>query len=103
MNGDKPVLLYVMHCFFNRAGTEEHTRALIAGLRSEFDIYVIAPKDSVIQVIRDGAAVQSIPAPQVAWPITPYRSAPHEEILSKLIAEISPDLIHLQHFYNWPL
>lgn len=96
-------LLYVLHCYYNRAGTEEHTRTLVSELSSEYDISIVAPEPERVVLIREGRECLSLPVPQLPWPLTPFRSSQHEVALDRILRETDPHLVHVQHFYNWPL
>ncbi|NMC62791.1 MAG: glycosyltransferase family 4 protein [SAR324 cluster bacterium] len=99
----KARVLYTMHCYYNRAGTEEHTRSLAKGLSEDFETYIVAPEHERLVLFKDGREIIAHPIPSLPWPATPYRSAEFEEAFDRIVKALDPDLIHVQHFFNWPL
>jgi len=99
----KPRLLYLVHAYDNLAGVELHTRALEEGLQDHYQIAVAFPHAGQIHVRLGPEAIQPYPADPPSWPVTPYRSPRTEQSLAQLLERVKPDLIHVQHFYNWPL
>lgn len=99
----KPRILYLSHCYFNRGGVEEHTRDLATGLDTDFDIRIVAPGEGRIAVIERGQLCFTLPVDDPVWPITPIYQPTTFRSLQEIISSFAPDLIHVQHFYNWPL
>ncbi len=99
----KQKILYVLHCYHNLAGTEEHTRTLAQGLSADFEIYLTFPEQGQVHLLSGGEIIASYPAEPPILPFTPYRQALTEEALEKVLKQVSPDLIHVQHVLNWPL
>ena len=99
----KPRLLYILHCYHNRAGTEEHTRTLYDHLKDEFDVAIAYPEQGRLFLMRPNRDVVAYPAAPVPWPLAPYRSPVVEQSLSNILGLFAPDIIHIQHFFNWPL
>lgn len=99
----KPRLLYILHCYYNRGGTEQHTRDLAAGLAEHFDIAIAALEKDQLHIIKDGKTTKVFQVGQVPWPITPYEAPVFTQALAQVVGETEPDLIHIQHFFNWPL
>lgn len=99
----KPRLLYFLHCYYNRAGTEQHVKDLTQGLKDEFDIWTVFREHAYVMLLNpDGSQKQWIAeAPQ--WPLTPYHQPEAETVLRQVLEEVKPELIHLHHFHNWPL
>jgi len=97
-------LLYILHCFHNRAGTEEHTKTLANGLGQEFETAILYPENGALHLrtMADGM-VQTFPAAPVPFPVTPYRVRAVSAALHEAIRAFRPDLIHIQHFIYWPL
>jgi glycosyltransferase involved in cell wall biosynthesis len=99
----KPRLTYILHSYYSKAGTELHTRALEEAFGKEYSVSVIfREKDSVIAVSEDKILFELRGDPNV-WPETPFRSLRTEESLQKILSALKPDIIHIQHFLNWPL
>ena len=99
----KPRLLYLSHCYYNRGGVEEHTRDLASGLDADYDIRIVAPEQGRLAVIEKGQLCFTLPADAPVWPLTPINQPTTLNSLSEAISSFKPDLIHIQHFYNWPL
>src|SRR5215831_18295792 len=100
---NKPRLLYLVHCYDNPAGVELHTRALAEGLQDHYQIAVAFPDGPQLHVRRNNETILSLPADPPVWPATPYRSPRTEQSLAQILDRLQPDLIHIQHFHNWPL
>lgn len=102
--GKRPRLLFVLHNFHNRAGTEEHTKLLAKLLSAEFEIGFIFPQDeSLIFRLEDTRTENILPGARVGWPITPFNNQTLDSSLKRILQIFSPDLIHIQHTFNWPL
>jgi glycosyltransferase involved in cell wall biosynthesis len=102
MHGN-PRLLYLVHRYDAPAGVELHTRALVEGLHDHYQITVAFPHKGQIQVRRGPESILTYPADPPTWPVTPYGSTRTEESIAQILEGVQPDLIHVQHFYNWPL
>jgi glycosyltransferase involved in cell wall biosynthesis len=102
MADGKPRLLYLVHCYDNLAGVELHTRALAEGLAQRYEVAVAFPQQGRIRLLRGGASAD-FPADESAWPATPYRAPRTEQALARVLADVRPDLVHVQHFLHWPL
>jgi glycosyltransferase involved in cell wall biosynthesis len=99
----KPKLLYILHNYFNRAGTEDHVKSLALGLASEFDIFILFPQQSEICLLHPDGRQERFQGALPVWPQTSYRIPAMNQTLAKVLELIRPDLIHIQHFLNWPL
>ena len=97
----KPKILYLLQCYHNRGGVEEHTRDLARGLAADFDIRVVAPEKNQLVVIKDEQIYATYPADEAVWPVVPYTLETTQRSLGALLDEFKPDLIHVQHFLNW--
>ena len=98
---DRPKLLYVQQFYHNRGGVEEHVRALAEGLAAQFEIRIVAPEDGTLVVVEGGNTVKTYPVEKPVWPLTPYELPQLKAALEDVLRDFSPDLIHLQHFFNW--
>ena len=103
MTGKKPKLLYVLHCYYNRAGTEKHTQELAKKLAANYEISILYPEGNSLGLIQNGEKVASFPADPCPFPVTPYRLPQTEKSIKQVISQLNPDLIHIQHFIYWPL
>ena len=103
----KPRILYLVHNFDNLAGVEIHTKALWRGLRPWFDTIIAHPEQFggqlALTVRQTEEKVGRFPADPVPWPQTPYNISRNEQSLQQILEVVNPDLIHIQHFINWPL
>jgi len=95
-------ILYIAHCYNNRGGVEEHTKALERGLGEEFEVHVAYPEDDRLY-LKTPQGIKAFDADPPKWPITPYNLPATEKALEQILKESQPDLIHIQHFLNWHL
>jgi glycosyltransferase involved in cell wall biosynthesis len=99
----RPRLLYLLHAYFNRAGTEEHTKLLAEELAEHYEIALLFPHDGKLWLrSEDGTAVQ-YPMEPFQWPATPYLTPVTNQSVREALARFRPDVIHVQHFFNLPL
>jgi glycosyltransferase involved in cell wall biosynthesis len=101
-------ILFLQHRYFNRAGTEEHSRLLSKGLASNFDISILAIEPlqngrSEIVLIKNETVTSRWAVPTLAFPETPTEHAVYETILNEVLSVEAPDLIHIHHLMNWPI
>ena len=99
----KSRVLYIVHAYDNRGGTEEHTKALARGLLSNYETWACNPEQSTITLRKDGAILNQFPVEAPLFPVTPYRVKKTEAALAQIFHIVKPDIIHIQHFINWPL
>lgn len=98
----KPELLYVMHCYNNRAGVEEHIKVLSSELEDRYRISIVFPEQGRVWLLRQGEKPLSFPGEQI--PITaPYQAIQCQTSLAKIIDIVQPDIIHIVHIVKWPL
>lgn len=97
----KPHLLYVMQFYHNRGGVEEHVRDLAQGLAGDFNIRIVAPEEGKLVVIENEQTIRSYDVERDPWPMTPYKLPQLEAALATELKDFKPDVIHLQHFFNW--
>jgi len=98
---ERPRLLYILQFYHNRGGVEEHVRTLAEGLSEQFQIRIVAPEDGNLVVVENGETIRSTPVEKPVWPLTPYHLPQLESALSDVIRDFKPDLIHVQHIFNW--
>ncbi|MCC6954742.1 MAG: glycosyltransferase [Deltaproteobacteria bacterium] len=97
-------ILYILHCYNNRGGTEEHTKTLAAGLDGSYETAILYPENGELHLRRTRTgATESFPAETVPFPVTPYRVASVDSALQQALRKFRPDIIHIQHFIYWPL
>lgn len=99
----RPVILYLAHCYHNLGGVEEHVRSLCRGLGEKYRLVVLAIENSRLLSIENGLISGEFAANPPVWPLTPYSLKQTEESLERVLDELKPDLIHVQHVYNWHL
>lgn len=100
---NKPCVLYILHNPFIRCGTELHTRALFDGLSDKYDTWVVYRKDDSLFLSNDAQTTSKFPADPMDKRVAPLNGTLTEESLRAVFSRVQPELIHIQHFYNWPL
>lgn len=107
----KPRLLFLVHQFGNLTGVELHTKMLVEALATEYEISVAWPVSDVPSMpgswglrLKDHKGAERIVLTEPSiWPETPYSATTTDVALREVIKWVRPDLIHIQHFLNWPL
>lgn len=99
----KRTLLYIVHQYHNRGGTEEHTKLLARLMGEHFRVFVAHAESGKIHLMSDQELFAIFPMDPWEWPVTPYRSPLTEASVDRLLKVVKPDLIHVQHFFRWPL
>ena len=72
-------------------------------LGAEYHVGIIFPHQGQICLIEDGREVSALPGDVPQFPVTPEHQPLTERAFSELASRFSPDIIHIQHFHNWPL
>ncbi|HED16101.1 MAG TPA: glycosyltransferase [Gammaproteobacteria bacterium] len=99
-----PRILYVLHDNIkNAGGTEHHTMTLLSGLDNCYDTWVVYPDGNKLCVSNDGEECMTGPAEPFSPLIPPYCSTVIDQSFGKLLLNLRPDIIHIQHFLRWPL
>ncbi len=79
----------------NLGGTEVHTVELIKGIRDEYDVLLAGPDGPGISLLEESnISYTSLPG------LTPYNIKVYKDILSGIIRDYKPDLIHIQGRYE---
>ena len=99
----KPKILFLQHRYFNRAGTEAHTKLLADGLKNYFSIAILAVEPNEIILVENNVVVSRWPVAALPFPETPIKDLQYEEILSEVIKKLTPDILHVHHLMNWPI
>ncbi len=87
-------ILYILP-YMNLGGTEVHTVELIKGIRDEYDVLVAGPDGPGISLLEENdISYTSLPG------LTPYNIRVYKDILSRIIRDYKPDLIHIQGRYE---
>ncbi|MEE8428666.1 MAG: glycosyltransferase [Gammaproteobacteria bacterium] len=100
---NKPRILYMLHNPFIRCGTELHTKALFEGLKHKYDTWLVYPKGDSLFLTNDGQTAYKYAADPIRRPIMPVSAPLTSQSLQAVFARVQPDLIHIQHFCNWPV
>ena len=98
----KPRLLYLSHCYHNRAGVEEHLKTLSGALEDRYEIFIAFPQDGRLCLMRSSEEPLFLPAERVSI-LAPLQAPQTQASLAKILEIARPDLIHIVHFVNWPL
>lgn len=96
-------LLYILHQYHNRGGTEEHTKLLARLLGDRFRVFVAHAERGKIELFSGDELFAIFAMDPWEWPMTPYRSPLTELSLTQLLKVVKPDLVHVQHLFRWPL
>jgi len=87
-------ILYILP-YMNLGGTEVHTVELIKGIRDEYDVLLAGPDGPGISLLEESnISYTSLPG------LTPYNIKVYKDILSGIIRDYKPDLIHIQGRYE---
>lgn len=97
-----PKLLLIVHQFYNRAGIEEHVKALAVTLKDSFEIHTVFPHQGALRVVHEGKETLALPAPPVHL-LAPYQVPDVERALLQIFERVKPDLFHVVHSVFWPL
>lgn len=100
---NKPCILYILHNPFIRCGTELHTRALFDGLSDTYDTWIVYRKDDSLFLSNNAKTAYKYPSNPLDKRITPLNDRLTNNSLRAVFSRVQPDIIHIQHFYNWPL
>ncbi len=100
----RPRLLYFLHNFHNRAGTEEHVKTLAGELKAEFEIAFVFPSQGeVILRYHDTEEEKSFGGEMVVGPFFNQSLPKINDSIVSALSVFSPDLIHIHHLFNWPM
>ena len=99
----KPRILYIVHCYFNRAGVEQHVRDLRQSISDFFDAYVLIRESASLDLLLPDNSKKSYPAEPRTWLMNRASEPLTEHALTQALGDVSPALIHVQHFAHWPL
>lgn len=99
----KPAILYILHSYFNTAGTEEHVRLLCKELKDTFECFITAPFRDKIILLHNEDVIQEFPIEPLPWPVVPEKSPRHSEVLQEIKKIVRPALVHIQHTMHWHL
>lgn len=99
-----PRILYLVHQFGHQTGVELHTLTLAEGLRNQYDVAIAWPTaDGLCLLQGQQTTPRTFPADPTPWPKSPYRTERTSQSLEEILCLVRPDIIHIQHFLNWPL
>lgn len=98
-------LLFVLHCYFDLAGTEEHTRGLANGLGDRFQVSILFPHERKLWLTDDGKKFECFPAEtsRFYWSLQPLSAPTTLKSFGHVLDKTNPDIIHIQHLAGWSL
>ena len=97
-------LLFLVHQFGNQTGVELHTQTLAEGLSDRYEVSIAWPSAEGVHLLRvPSQNATTFPAEPPVWPQSPYQAERTKRSLDEIFRLVQPDLIHIQHFLNWPL
>ena len=97
-------LLFFLHNFHNRAGTEEHVKTLSAELKADYEIAFLFPEDGdVVLRLADTGEEKSFGGEPVEAPFFVKEHPLVNEGIIKALTSFNPKLIHIHHLFNWPM
>ena len=100
----RPKLLYFLHNYHNRAGTEEHVKTLSSELKADFEIAFIFPTNGqVILRVEDSGEELSFGGEPVEAPFFVKKQPVVNAAIFEALSSFSPNLIHIHHIFNWPM
>src|SRR5207248_505377 len=105
MPSAKPRLLYVLHQYRHRGGTELQTQMLSAALAAKYDVAIAFPQPARNQIVlrRTDGTEAFYTAGTISFPRAQEREATVEKSFAAILADFDPQIIHFQQFVNWPL
>lgn len=98
-----PRMLFVLHQWYNRGGTEIHARTLAEKLAPQYDVTVVFPDENALVIVSRGQEIGRLPADPFSWPATPVNAPQTQRSLQHLLRTLQPDLVHVHHILRWPL
>lgn len=101
---NRPKLLFFLHNFHNRAGTEEHVKTLAFELRDYYEIAFMFPmQGEVILRSADTGEERNFGGEPVSPPFFNENHPLVNNAIQNAISTFNPDLIHVHHLFNWPI
>ena len=100
---DRTSVLAVLHCYYNRAGTEQHVRDLARALAAEVDMWLLFRHGGDIVLRSPGGDETRWVGERVDWPVTPYMTDTTERVVREVLERVRPQVIHVHHIHQWPL
>lgn len=99
----KPSILFIIHAYENRGGTEEHAKTLAEGILDHYNPVFLYPqtKGTTGIVLQEMHQKRFIPCELPSFPFTSFRHPQTEKILNDVVIEIKPKIIHIQHWLYW--
>jgi glycosyltransferase involved in cell wall biosynthesis len=97
-------VLYLLHNFHNRAGTEEHAKVLGEAIAKSYEVAYLFPQGDTLVLRKEADGSEEIfPGKQMPWPLPPLKDETISGSLQQIFTGFKPDIIHIQHIFNWPL
>ena len=98
----KKRILYIAHNYHNKAGVEGHIRTLEKQLDDVCDVYICFPVQNRVILLHKGKIILNLDGEQLSI-LPPLASENMNSALSKIVETVTPDVLHLMHWVNWPL
>ena len=99
----KAAILYILQNYHNRAGVEEHVRALRQSLADRYAVFAAFPQPKQYVLLAPDDSTVLFPGDDFSWPIVKESSSNLDRAFDGIMERVDPKLIHVQHFLNWPL
>jgi glycosyltransferase involved in cell wall biosynthesis len=101
---NKYKILYILHSFNNRAGTEFHTKDLARALSEEYLCGFLYPENGYLHLdVPKTNEHISLPVTDLSWPVVPTTDPSWKTAIEQLAGHFCPTIIHVQHLHNYPL
>lgn len=98
----KRKVLYIQHAYFNRAGTEAHSKLLAVKLNQKQQSIFLTWDTNKIALIENDSILKSWKIPELDFPVTPLTNETYEFILKEVLTSVNPNVVHVHHFHHWP-
>ncbi len=99
----RPRVLMLVHSFGKLTGVELHVHTLTQALRDRFEFGIAYPVQDQVHFLDAENGKTVLPGASMPWPETPLSQPMLTAAFDLIVAHFRPDLIHIQHFLNWPL
>ncbi|HEV8062515.1 MAG TPA: glycosyltransferase [Gemmataceae bacterium] len=99
----RPRILFLLHSFGKLTGVELHVHTLARALRDRYHIGLAYPSAGQVHFLDANGAQTVLPGAMIPWPETPASELRMQAAFQRIVELFRPDLIHVQHFLNWPL
>ena len=101
--GDRPRVLVVVHSYRKLAGVELHVHTLARALRDRYQFGIAYPVNEQVHFLNENNLRTILAGAIIPWPQTPFSEPNMTAALVQMVEFFRPDLIHVEHFLNWPI